>query len=373
MKFSDIPGHEDVKSRLREMVDSGNVPHALLLEGPAGTGKFALARAFVQYLHCQNRSGGEPCGHCAPCRQHAITQHIDTLYSFPVAKEGSSPSISNDYIEEFRELMTKSPFMDFDEWQNILGSNKMPVIYVAEANEIIRRMSFTGQVSDHRAVLLWLPERMNVDTANKLLKYLEEPADGTIFVFSSDHPGEILPTIYSRLQRIKVPRLSDEEVADWLVDNTATDRATAANLAPLAEGSLTSALTIVSRKDKNAEYLERFQSLMRLAYQRDIAKLKIWSETLTKAYKRENLLDFLKYVSRQLRENFVANLHNAQLNLMTTTEAAFSRNFARFVNERNVLGLVEAIDVAETDIAGNANVRIVLFDMAITVILLLKQ
>ncbi|MDE6396492.1 MAG: DNA polymerase III subunit delta, partial [Muribaculaceae bacterium] len=177
MKFSEIPGQEDIKARLREIVDSGNIPHALLLEGQAGTGKFALARTFVQYLHCRNRTGGEPCGECAPCRQHAIMQHIDTLYSFPVVKEGSSTPISNDYLEEFRELMTKSPFMDFDEWQGILGANKMPVIYVAEANEIIRRMSFTGQVADHRAVLFWLPERMNTDTANKLLKYIEEPAD----------------------------------------------------------------------------------------------------------------------------------------------------------------------------------------------------
>ena len=373
MRFSDIPGHEEIKARLREIVDSGNVPHALLLEGPTGTGKFALARAFVQYLHCQNRRNGEPCGECAPCRQHAIMQHIDTLYSFPVVKSGSSTPVSNDYIEEFRELMTKSPYMDFDEWQNILGSNKLPVIYVAEANEIIRRMSFTGQVADHRVVLFWLPERMNTDTANKLLKYIEEPADGTVFVMTSDKPGDILPTIYSRLQRIKVPRLSDNEVATWLVQNRVTDPETAARYAPLATGSLTSALHILGKKDKTSEYLELFQSLMRLAYQRDIGKLKAWSDTVAKKYKRENLLDFLQYMSRQLRENFVANFHRRDLNLMTDTEAAFSKNFARFVNERNVLRLVEAIDEAITDIAGNANARIVLFDVAITVILLLKQ
>lgn len=373
MKFSDIPGHEEVKARLREMVDSGNVPHAVLLEGPAGTGKYALARTFVQYLHCRNRRDGEPCGECAPCRQHAIMQHIDTLYSFPVVKEGTTTPVSNDYIEEFRELMTKSPFMDFGEWQKILGSNKMPVIYVAEANEIIRRLSFTSQVADYKAVLLWLPERMNVDTANKLLKYIEEPSQGTVFVMASDKPGEILPTIYSRLQRIKVPRLTDGLVAEWLIKENATDSETAVRYAPLAEGSLTAALTVVAQKDATSAYLENFQSLMRLAYQRDIAKLRIWADTIAKEYKRENLIDFLNYIARQLRENFIANFHRDDLNLMTDSEKAFSKNFARFVNERNVLGLIEAVNLAADDISHNANSRIVLLDMAITIILLLKN
>lgn len=372
MKFSDIPGHEDVKARLRQIADSDRIPHAILLEGPAGTGKFALARAFIQYLHCSNRHDGEPCGECPACRQHGIMQHIDTIYSFPVVKEGTTTPVSNDYIDDFRQFISQSPLMDFDIWQKMLGSNKIPVIYVAEANEIIRRMSFTSQLARYKAVIMWQPERMNPDTANKLLKYIEEPAEGTIFILTSDRPGLILPTIYSRLQRIRVSRQPDDIVATWLVEQNGVDIETASRYAPLAEGNMARALSIVADKDNTTDNLERFQSLMRLAYQRDIARLRKWSEEVAKEYKRERLSDFLQYISRQLRENFIANLHRRDLNLMTDHEAAFSKNFARFVNERNVLGLVDAVDKAAADIAQNANAKIVLFDLTITVILLLK-
>lgn len=374
MRFADIPGHGDVKARLREIVDSGHMPHALLLEGPEGTGKFALARALAQYIHCTGRRDGDAdsCGRCPSCRQHEAWGHIDTVLSFPVTKRNSKPTTSDDWRREFTEFVDGNPWMHFDSWLATLQNpNSLPCIYVEEAGALTRRLSFTSQTSKYKIVLMWQPERMNEDTANKMLKMVEEPFADTIFIMASDDPRSILPTIYSRVQRVAVPRHSDDIVRSWL-QSQGIDQSAAADAAALAEGNLNRALELVSTKGDAAKHLDWFMQLMRLAYQRNIGKLKLWSQTMG-AEKREALIRFLTYCSRMLRENFIYNLHQPSLNLMTEAERKFSVNFARFVNERNVLGLDKAFSEAAADIAANGNAKIVLYDLAITVILLLKN
>lgn len=373
MRFSDIPGHEDAKRRLREFADTGRIPHALLLEGPEGTGKHALARAFIQYVGCTGRRDGDSCGECPSCRQHTALQHIDTLYSYPVVKRNSKPTVSTDYLPEFIEFVKESPFMDRDAWLVKLGSpNTIPMIYVEEAMEIIRRLSFSSHSSRYKTVVMWQAERLHETAANKLLKIIEEPPGESIFIMTTDSAMNVLPTIYSRAQRIKLLRQPDDTVAQWLVDAHGVSPETAADVAPLARGSLTAALRILDKRTDSDRYLEMFQSLMRLAYKRDIAALKDWSTKIA-GEKRDTIVDFLEYTARMLRENFIANLKRADLNLMSGPESAFSKNFARFVNERNAVGLFDAVSAAISDIRGNANPKIVLFDFAITVILLLKN
>ena len=217
MRFADIPAHEDVKERLRHMADTDRVPHALLLEGPAGSAKFALARAFTQYLHCTSHVDGDSCGHCPSCLQHQAFNHIDTVFSFPVIKRSGKPAISDDYAEDFRAFMGEYPYMDFDAWRVSLDNlNSQPQIYVDEGQELLRRLSYMARQARYKVVLLWLPERMREDTANKLLKLVEEPFDDTKIIMVSNNARLILPTIYSRTQRIEVRRYSDAEVVGIL-------------------------------------------------------------------------------------------------------------------------------------------------------------
>lgn len=377
MKFSDIPGHEDVKERLRNMADEERIPHALLLHGPAGTGKHALVRAFLQYVGCRNRQNGDSCGSCPSCLQHEAMQHIDTIFSFPYIKKKSSsnsnPTYSSDYLREFIEFAQSSPFMDSTLWLEKLGSpTTQPVIYVEEATELTRRLSFAPNISRYNAVVIWQADKLNEAAANKLLKIIEEPPGEAIIVLTTDQPMNILPTIYSRTQRIKVSPLKDNEVAEWMCEHCDVDKDTAASLAPMARGSITNALQIVMSRDDSKRYLDFFISLMRLAYMRDIASLKEWSQKVA-AEKRDSVIGFLEYMARMIRENFVANLGTPALNLMNTEEATFSRNFARFINERNASPLYDAVSVAISDVRANVNAKVVLFDLAITVILLLKQ
>lgn len=374
MRFRDIPGHEDVKERLRAMADERRVPHALLLEGPVGSAKFMLIRALAQYIHCENHTpDGDSCGKCPSCLQHQTFNHIDTIYSFPVIKKAGKSTISNDCFGEFKNFISDSPYMDIEKWIAMLGNiNSQPVIYVEEGAELIRRLNFTARQSLFKIVLLWLPERLKEETANKLLKLIEEPHPDTIFLMSSDNSRVILPTIYSRVQRIAVSRYSDDEIKHFLTASYPVSETDAETLARLSSGNVIEALSLVDISRMRQQFLDYFIELMRKAYQRKIGLLRQWSNDVA-ALGREQIIKFLDYASRLIRENFILNLHVDQLNYLTEDERKFSVNFARFINERNVLKMFEVLNKAREDIAGNANPKIVLFDLAVKTILLIKQ
>lgn len=374
MRFRDIPAHESAKERLRNFVKTDKIPHALLIEGPDGIGKFALARAFAQYIHCENRQDGDSCGMCPACMQHISFNHIDTHFVFPVVKKNKpKKSFSDDYIVEWNDFLNENPYMDFEKWLIALDNvNAQPHIYVDESEELIRKLNFTSHKARYKIVLVWLPERMNEECANKLLKLIEEPHNDTLFVFVSNNPKEILPTIYSRTQRIELKRLPDDVIASHLSENYSIEMQDAMAIAHIADGNMIAAINGITLNRENSRFLELFIQLMRLAYQRKVKDLKQWSNDVA-SLGREQEVRFLGYCQRMMRENFIYNLNVGELNYLNRAESQFSANFARFVTERNVIKLIEVLNKAQIDISGNGNAKIVLFDLAIKIILLLKS
>lgn len=372
MRFADIPGHEDIKSRLRDMVDGNHIPHALLLEGPSGTGKFSLARALASYIHCTNRINGDSCGVCESCLQHSSFNHIDTFYSFPVVKKNDYAT-SDDYVVDFREFITKYPYMDFSHWQSKLGNvNARPKIYVEEAATLLDRLNHTARRSKYKIVLMWLPERMQPEAANKLLKVIEEPYADTLFILASNNAAEILPTIYSRTQRIKVRRYSDDEVAAYIEKKLKLDSTEAAAIAALSEGNINNAISAVKNAKTHAKQLDLFMRLMRLAWKRQIRDLRAWSLEVA-GLGREAFINFLNYCSRMARDNFMLNIGDNRLVAMTTDEMAFSARFSPFINERNVEAIIAEFDQAANDISMNGNAKMIAFDLAVKMVILLRK
>lgn len=373
MKFADIPGHENVKARLRSMADSGKVPHALLLEGPDGIGKFMLARAFAQYIHCENRSNGDSCGVCASCRQHQEFNHIDTVLSFPVIKKDSGKeTISNDFIDVFKEFVTESPYMDFDVWREKLGDiSKQPQIYVEEAAELIRRLTFMTRRSQYKVAILWLPERLHEKTANKLLKLIEEPFSDTKFVLVSNEPRLILPTIYSRTQRIEV-KCHPAPVLEKILIERGFEAETARTLSNAAEGSVNSAGRMAGISERRQQFFDLFTELMRKAYARKVQDLRKWSLDVA-ALGREMSMQFIDYATRLVRESFVMHLHVDELLTMSAAEREFVNRFYPFINEKNVIDIITRLDLCRRDIAANGNAKIILFDLAVRIIILLRR
>ena len=373
MKFSDIPGHDDVKRRLRDMADAGRIPHALLLEGVEGIGKLQMARTFAQYVHCQNKRGGEPCGVCPSCLQHQTNNHPDLFYSFPVFKKTSDAVYSDEYITEWNEFLGHSKFHSFADWLKFLNpGTKQPVIYNSEGNQIIHKVSVKSYSSRYKIMIMWLPEKMKTECANRLLKMIEEPFENTLLLFVSNRPEEILPTIYSRVQRIRMKRLPDSLVAQTLSDTLAVEPQSAMTLASLSEGSVTNAVELMDSAADSAKFLDMFKQLTRMAYMRDVRGLKIWSEEVADMKREKNVL-FMAYLSRMFRENFIYNIGNRTLNYLTPQEESFSSKFCPFVNERNVDDIASETDRASADIARNANAKIVMFDYAIKMVVALRK
>lgn len=373
MKFADIYGHDDVKARLREMADTGRLPHALLLEGPSGAAKFALARAFAQYIHCTNRTPeGDSCGCCPSCRQHESFNHIDTVYSFPVVKKSGRPALSDDYLDVFREFMGKYPYMDFDHWLEALDNiNAQPQIYVEEGNELLRRLTFMARQAKFKIVLLWLPERFKEETANKLLKLIEEPFGDTIFIMVSNNSRGILPTIYSRTQRITVRRYNDDEVAE-ILERRGIAPEVAADTARIAAGNINEALKLAEVSADRIKFFDLFVSLMRKAYSRKVGELRQWSVDVA-GLGREPAMQFIDYSARLIRESFIMHLSDPRLLTLNSAELAFTIKFFPFINEKNILDMVSLFDDARRDIAANANGKIVFFDLAVKVIMLIRR
>lgn len=374
MKFSEIPGHETVKQRLRQMALSGKLPHAILLEGPAGVGKMALARAFAQYIHCEHPDpNGDACGRCHSCRLHEAMNHIDTQYVFPVVKTDgmNSNPVSDDFRDQWVEYLKDRIYMDYQGWTALFGKkNAQLLTYVTESSALLHRLSFTSHVSRYKIVVWWLPEKMNEEAANKLLKMIEEPFDDTIFIMVSDRPRDILPTIYSRVQRIPVKRLPDETVARYLCDNYEISEADALAAAHIAEGNVVKAMEVLNQSKETALFFDMFVKLMRLAYQKNVAELRRWSDELA-ALGRDCEIRFYDYAMRMVRENFVYNFNVPEISYMTSTEEQFSVRFARFITVDNVERIIRVFDRARTDIAGNANGKIVNLDVTIKIIMLL--
>ncbi len=372
MKFSDVIGNKKAISRIRHLVDERRMPHALLLYGEPGVPKLSLALATAQYIHCTNRTpDGEPCGTCQSCIQHQTFNHADTYFSFPIVKKGNSTS--DVFIEEWRQFITESPVEDYGKWLELLKSeNSKPIIYVTESNNIIHKMSMAAFTSDYKVMIMWLPERMNEECANKLLKIIEEPSSDSIFILVSDNIKEILPTILSRLQRIELHKPSTEDIAEYLSKRYSMDLQDAMAVAAPANGNVVMAEQSLQRGSESDTFHEEFVKLMRMAYVRDLKSLKEWSEGIA-GMMREKSCRFLEYSSRMIRENFIYNLHVPQLNYLNRTEQAFSSKFAPFINTNNAEQMMSQFELAKKHIQSNGNARIILFDMAIKITILIKR
>lgn len=380
MKFEEVIGQEDVKERLLQMVREDRVPHALLLCGPAGSGKLALATAFACHLILESTMRPSLMGMETDPQAEAMLaklEHPDLHFTFPTIKTPSMGSehqpVSDDFARQWRELLVQSPYISMDQWMAAMdAANQQAIITAAESDELSRKLSLKSSQGGYKVSVIWQPERMNAASANKLLKLLEEPPRQTVFILVSEAPERLLETIRSRTQRISVKRLDTPSIEAALVERRGIGTDDAHRIARLADGSWLRALDALGTDNESSQFLEMFMTLMRLAYQQKLVELKQWSEEVA-ALGRERQKRMLSYFMQQVRENFIFNFRQPELNYQTRNEEEFSRNFARFINEANVVEISELLEKAMRDIGQNANGKIVFFDLALQTIILIKK
>lgn len=372
--FRDVIGHDNLKASLIRSVNAGNIAHAQLFSGIEGVGKFAMAMAYARYIHCTNRGEHDACGECPSCMQYNALSHADLHFVFPMVRNKDKKKVHcDDYRQAWDEFISTNTYFGIDEWLHAMNAeNKQAIIYADESDEIWRKMTLKSFSSPYKIMIIWLPERMNVECANKLLKLFEEPYPNTIFLLVSNAPDLLLLTIRSRVQQISLPALTLDTIAQALQQQYGITDTDARAVAHLSSGSYLKACNNLSLNEDNKLFFDLFVQLMRLAYARRVKELKVWSEDAAELG-RERLRNFLIYTARMIRENYIYNLSQPSLNYMTGEEVQFSTRFAPFVNERNVQEIIAILNSAENDIGQNANAKIVLFDLAVKMILLLKN
>lgn len=372
MRFADIIGQEELKRQLVRTVDTGRVSHAQLFAGSAGAGALALAVAYVQYLCCRHRRDGDSCGECPDCRQIADLAHPDLHLVFPVNRQGkkSGEAVrSDEFLPLFRERFARrkgylSPRLWYDALD--LGKTLKGMISAKEADEIVRKLSFKSFGADYKTVLLWLPETMNEEASNKILKILEEPWERTLFLLVSEQPERLLATIRSRTQEVSVPRIDPATLAREATARGVADPLQARNMARLAAGDLLE-LEHLATGESDAlrkEHFELFRSLMRLSYNDKHLELITWAEEAAQL-PREQQLGLLRDASRLLRESFMLHAGLGEVSYLWGEELDFCRKFAPFVGARNIEPLVDEIERAMAQIAQNGNPTIVFTHFAL--------
>ena len=380
MLFKDIIGQEATKRQLRQAVREGRIPHAQLFTGISGIGKLQLALAYAQYLNCPHRTEEDSCGTCPTCLQYQHLQHPDLHFVFPIV---GSDEVCDNFLEPWRKIILEQHYFDLDDWHEALGiENKQSMIYEKESGEILHKLSLKAYGDGYKIMIIWQPEKMNASSANKLLKILEEPAQKTVFILVSEHPEKLLSTIQSRVQTVQIPRLETETIAAAL-QQKGISSVQANDIARIANGSYLAALKKANETAENQQELSDFIALFRDAYTvgvlqdaqkkyDSLKRLKQWSLDMA-GVGREKQKHFLQYAQQQVRENYIRNLAQPELNYQLEAEREFSVKFAPFIHNGNVEAIMNQLDLAERQIEQNGNAKMIFFDLCLQMIVLIKK
>ncbi len=379
MRFRDITGQRDLIGKLISAVDNGRVPHAQLFWGAEGSGQLALAVAYARYINCRNKVrasrdedlGGLPadsCGECPSCIKFSQLAHPDLHFVYPNNADGNrvkKDSRSLDYIGPWRDMMLENKgVFSLDEWTAAMDiGTRQPIINVRDCRQILQTLSLKPAEAAFRVVVVWLIERLEEVTAPILLKTLEEPEPQTVFLLVSENPDRILPTILSRTQMVKVPRIGNADMEAFFRAQ-GVEMETARELAVRSRGNLVEARSLLGDDQARKNFHESFADWMRLCFKVDMPALLAFSERM-KEWKGEPLKMFLRHCLEEVRACLLTGNHCGRWTAGSENEKTFWRNFSRFVNASNVEQYYELFNGAIYQASRNADIPALFTDLSI--------
>lgn len=372
MLFAEIPGNNKVKQELISSLKKGRIAHAQLFLGKPGNAKLALAIAYAQFLNCEYKKEDDSCNNCHSCLMYNQLSHPDLHIIFPVLKINKiKDPISENFIAQWRELILQNPFTSLQDWYQHLGAeNKQGVIYKHEAKELQKKLTLKNYESAFRIILIWMPEKMNHTTANKLLKLIEEPPKGTYILMVSEDYEQLLPTITSRTQIIKNKPFNNLEVASFLQKEKGISNEIAETIAINAKGDMNKAIQFCVDEIEEVSSIESFQKWMQICYKVSLKELSTLTDEFAKKG-RENQKVFLHYSSTLIRECLMFNTFNKEMSADNKQEQ-FIKNFAPYIHEENSVAIFDRLEKAIKNIERNANPKIIFYELSLQMVRLLK-
>jgi DNA polymerase-3 subunit delta' len=374
MFFKDVVGQEKIKDRLVRSVKEQRISHALMLAGPEGTGKLALALAFAQYVSCRNRGETDSCGECPSCRKYQKLAHPDLHFVFPVfpTKEFKKP-VSDDFLPKWREMVKKTPYFTLSQWLGFVeNENAQGLIYERESDSIMRKLNLKSFESDYKVMIIWLPEKMHQACSNKLLKLIEEPPSKTLFLLITEDEEAVISTIRSRAQRIKVPFVDNDSLRLALKAKGELSPEQVADAVRLANGNFIRAVEYLNPDENTGYFFVKFQEMMRFAYKREVYELTQWAEEMARLG-RDRQKAFFNLALRLVREYFIMNMRRPELVYLNEDEKMWGKNFAPYINERNIIPFAKEFERGIKHISMNGNPRIIFLDTALRMVRLIKR
>lgn len=368
--FNEIIGQEETKQMLLRSVQTNHLAHALLFDGPAGSANLTLALALAQYVNCEDRQQfgtltSDACGRCASCIKIQKLVHPDLHLVFPVANLAKGKT-SEAYLTDYRKFLLDSPYRTLPDWLETMGAeNKQGNISAEEARNILQKLSLKAYEGAYKIMLIWLPELMNVASANALLKVLEEPPAQTLFLLVTNQPDKLLITILSRTQRVAVRAFTDEEVATYLRQHQNLDETTARRLAYLADGNLAEALQLSQQDTASADQHAWFADWMRTCYRQDLIALVKQADQFD-GFSKEKQKGLLDYSLRMYRDLFLWQQGASELLRLPDDELAFVKNFVRILSVQHIEQIVADLNEALYHLERNARAKMIMLDMSLT-------
>jgi DNA polymerase-3 subunit delta' len=356
MLFKNVIGQTELKEHLVREAKSEKIAQTQLFSGKMGYGTLPLVLAFIQYLFCENRTESDSCGICGSCKKVSDLQHPDVHFFYPVVQ--SISKISAKLYPDWRQQIKDQPYFSLYTWtKRIDDRERKPIISAEESQEIIRKTALKSYEGGYKVYVLWMAEEMNTICANKLLKILEEPPEKSLFLLLCESTEFMLPTILSRTQVVNVPRIKDSILTNYLVESTLIDLSTAESIASFSEGDYLKALQQLEEQE-NTSFLELFKSLMRSGYKKDVIAMLDWAEETSIQSKEKQKL-FILYALHLVRQSLIMNYTSGQLTQLSTDEAEFLKNFARFIHGKNIQSFMKTLNDLYYHLERNANSKII--------------
>ncbi len=373
MRFADIPGLIDEKSKLLASAHNNHMAHAQLFYGPEGSGNLALALAFITYINCDQPGDTDSCGTCPSCSKMSKLVHPDVSFAFPIADipgKDFKEIICKNYLQWWRPFASATPYGNLSDWNKFFGAeSKLSQIYREESRQIISALSLKAFEGKYKFMLIWLPEKMNVSAANALLKIVEEPPENTFFFFVSNDYEAIINTIISRTQLISIRAFTDEEIATHLTRAMGVEESRSKNVARLAAGNMGLALKLLD--EVQDETVTIFREWMRTCWSYDfneMAALMDKFNSMTKMTQRA----LMEYGLSVLRESLILNAMETTLSRLTAEEENFVTKFAKTISTDTIERMSKYFNDAIYHLERNANPRILFMDLSLQLAGLLR-
>ena len=363
MLFKDIIGQAVIKQRLVQSVKDNRISHAQLFFGTEGSGSLALAMAYSQYIVCEQKQENDSCGKCTPCIKIQKLVHPDIHFVYPIISS-KEVEISTDIITEWRAAFLDNPYMSLFQWYEFLGAeNKQGIINVKESAEILHKLSLYSYESEFKIMIIWMPEKMPPPAANKLLKILEEPTEKTLFILVSENEDQMLRTILSRAQLIKINKISTQDMSLALQERNGLSQEDALKIVNLSDGNYNTAVRLMLENENSTFNFSNFQNWMRACFKFEASKILSFIDEMAGSG-REKQKNFLSYALHIIRESLMMNYASIDLTKLQGDELDFVKKFSPFINAANGERITESLNKAHYHIERNANPKILFFDLS---------